>query len=166
MAASVTFSEYNGAGSTRSADISTMNFGSTDASDLTPASYPIQAGSYSYEKYFKVDFGGTFNYVGSLFWYKSAGAYQTDEVINCTGSQTAAITYATPTDSASSKATAPIGTSLPSTMTIQLGENDSVTGSLTAAGSTNYFVMQTETSASTEPGDVNQKTFTLQWTES
>jgi hypothetical protein len=41
----------------------------------------------------------------------------------------------------------------------------SVIGSLTAAGSSDYIVLQLQTTASTPPGDLTQKTLKLQWTE-
>lgn len=37
-----------------------INFGSTSARDLTPASFPITAGENSFDKYFSVQFSGSF----------------------------------------------------------------------------------------------------------
>ena len=163
MAASVTFSEFNGAGSTQTTELSNINFGTNDSANLTPATYPITAGSNSYEKYIKIDFGGTFNYVGSVYFWKSAGDYKTNELIKITGSSTTAPSYAAPVMTTSTVATANIGTSQPATMNVHI--KGTVIGSLTEAGSSDYIVMQLQTQTDTEPGDVNQKTLTVQWTE-
>jgi len=43
MSASYQWSESNAAGEVVTDDISTLNFGSNDSADLTPATYPIVA---------------------------------------------------------------------------------------------------------------------------
>jgi len=164
MAATGSWNEYNGAGSTESADIANLNFGTDDSSALTPATYPITAGSNSFEKYVKIDFGGTFNYVGSLFFWHSGGAYVTGETLYCSssGSPWSAVSYATPSMDNSSD-TGSIHETIPSDMNLGIG--DDVTASLSSAGSTDYVRLQLRTTASTPAGDVNQKTFKVQWTE-
>ena len=55
MAATVRINEANGAGQTVTNNISNSNFGSTDAQSLVAATYPITAGTYSYEKWQKFE---------------------------------------------------------------------------------------------------------------
>jgi hypothetical protein len=164
MAATGSWYEYNGAGSTESANIANLNFGTDDSSALTPADYPITAGSNSYEKYIKISFGGTFNYIGSLFFWKSGGNYVTGESCYCSssGSPWSQINYATPSMTNSSDSGS-VHASLPSEMNVGFGGN--VLGSITSADKTDYIRLQLRTTSSTPPGDVNQKTFKLQWTE-
>jgi len=164
MAATGSFYEYNGAGSTETANISNLNFGSNDSANLTVATYPITAGSNSYEKYIKINFGGTFNYLGSLFFWKSGGAYVTGESCYCSssGSPWTQISYATPAMTNSSD-TGSVHATLPNHMNVGIGGD--VIGSLTSAGTSDYIRLQLRTTSSTPAGDVNQKTFKIQWIE-
>lgn len=50
MAATVRINEANGVSETITNNISNSNFGSTDATNLVAATYPITANNYSYEK--------------------------------------------------------------------------------------------------------------------
>ena len=166
MAATCNFNEYNGAGSTETASITNLNFGAVDGPniDITIGSAWITAGSNSYEKYIKAMFTGTFNYVGSLFFWASGTTMVTGESIKFY-SGTAATTFATPVATTSTKATIDItsGAAPPSWMNVHI--NNSYTGSLVAAGSTNYIVLQSLTTTSTPAGNTNSKTLKLQWTE-
>ena len=165
MSATGSFYEYNGAGSTETQNITNLNMGTTDSANITVGpTNAITAGSNSYEKYIKIYFGGTFNYLGSVYLWKSGGTYVTDELIYCTDSGTTAPTYATPVMTNSTKATGSIYATQPATMNVHIGA--SVIGSLTAAGSSNYIVLQKRTSTSTPPGNTNSLTLKCQWTES
>lgn len=74
MAASVEWDEYNGAGETLTSNITGINMGSFDGPDLTPATYPITKPGWSYDKWWKIDFGGTFNLVDNFkLWRSNSG---------------------------------------------------------------------------------------------
>ena len=164
MSATGSFYFYVGAGSTQETNVTSCNFGTLDAGSMAVSNATaITAGSNSYEKFMKVWFGGTFNYVGSLYWWKSGGTYVTNELIYCTDSGTTAPAYATPVITNSTICTGSIYATQPATMNVHV--MSSVIGSLTAAGSSNYIVMQTRTASDTPPGNTNSKTFKLQWTE-
>lgn len=166
MAASCAFDEFNGAGSTRTASVSNLNMGSNDSANLVTATYPITAGSNSYEKFIKANFTGTFNYIGSLFvWHSGTSCvYATGEVLKITGSSTSAPAYATPVATTSTIATNTCGSqSVPTVCNVHI--NGNIAGSLTAAGSSDFVVWQLQTTVSTPPGNLTQKTLKLQWTE-
>lgn len=137
-----------------------LNFGSTLGANLAPSTYPITAGTYSYEKWIKANFSGSFTRIDNIQFWKSAGAYVTGETINWTGQQT---TYDTPTTSASAYATAAVPTADPGTANVSIG--GSLSGSLETAGSSDYIILQTSVTTAASAGAVNQKTFTLQYDE-
>lgn len=137
-----------------------LNLGSTLAANLAPSTYPITAGTYSYEKWVKANFSGSFTRIDNIQFWKSAGAYVTGEVINWTGQQTA---YAVPTESASADATGAVPTADPGTANVSIG--GSLSGSLTATGSSDFIILQASVTTAASAGAVNQKTFTLQYDE-
>lgn len=137
-----------------------LNFGSTLAANLAPSTYPITAGTYSYEKWIKANFSGSFTRIENIQFWKSAGAYVTGETIKWTGEET---TYAVPTTSVSTTATVAVPTSDPGTANVGIG--GSLSGSLTSAGSSDFIVLQTSITSAASAGAVNQKTFTLQYDE-
>ena len=166
MAATCNFDEYNGAGSTQAASITNLNFGACDGPniDIAIGSAWITAGSASYEKYIKAAFTGTFNYIGSLFFWASGAVMVAGETITMY-SGTVGPAYATPVATTSAVALTNVvsGTSPPTWCNVHL--KNSYAGSLTAVGSSNYIVLQTQTTTSTPAGNTNSKTFKLQWTE-
>ena len=121
-----------------------LNFGSTDAKDLVALTYPITAGTWSYEKYIKADFSGTFNIIDNIQFWKSAGAYVSEETIDWDG-EIALASFAAPVATESIVATTVLPVADPGTANVSIG--GSLSGTLTAAGAT------------------NQKTFTLQYDE-
>ncbi len=165
MAATFAIHESNGAGETTTV-ASNLNFGSADQANLEPASYPITAGDRSYEKWVRLYFSGTFNKIENIKIWKSAGDYVTGEgiVTNLTTTGYSAASYTTPTSATSTVATYTMPTSDPGSANLGIG--GSLTGSLTAAGYSDYWVLQMTTSTSSPPGNVNQKTFTIQYDES
>lgn len=168
MAATFAWSQSNGAGQTISDSIGSINFGSNDSANLVPETYPITAGSYSYEVYIRGKLTGTYTKVDNVQFWKSAGAYQTGETIFWTGS-VAAASYATPVVTASTKAVGSVPTADPGTANVSIG--GALAGSLYSNGAgttgsyTDYIVMQTKTETSTPAGATNIKTFTLQYDE-
>ena len=158
MAATFGWVEHN-QNATDTSTPTNLNFGSTNAADLAPSTYPITAGTYSYEKWIKADFSGTFTRIENVKLWKSTGAYVTGEGVTYTG-QTAA--FATPTNSLSTEADTAIPTSEPSA---NVGIGAGLSGSITAAGSTDYIVLQSTIDTSASAGLTNTKTFTLQYDE-
>ena len=165
MAASTEFSESNGASETVTDGISNLNYGNTDAANLTPSSYPITAGSNSYVKWVRFhvsDMGGS-NKVSNLHVWKSAGAYVTSEGIysNLATATYTAATYATPDTVGGWGSLVP--TADPGAANLGIG--GALDGSLTAAGYSDYWRSQLRTGTDTPPGNTNTKTFTLQYDE-
>ena len=162
MAAVFAWVEANGAGETESTPTN-LNFGSTDAADLTPLSYPITAGENSYEKYIKVKFTGTFSEIDNIQFWKSAGSYITGESIDWNG-QVAIASYTQPVATTSTVATTVLPIADPGTANVSIA--GSLSGSITVSGNTSdYIVMQLQTTSSTPAGGVNTKTMTCQYDE-
>lgn len=159
MAASVSFSETNGAGAVVTDSISNINFGSNDSANIVTASYPIIVGNNSYEKYIRAKFGGTFTEISNVKFYKSAGAYVTGEGIDAIANQT----YTQPVSTTSVVATDAIPTVVGSALSIQSTEGD--TSKFTTPGYSKYIVMQLQTTGSTPAGAGNTKTLTLVYDE-
>lgn len=161
MVATFSFAEKNGASpGTWTGSISNLNFGNTDQPMLVTATYPITVGNNSYEKYVAGSFGGAFTKISNVQFWMSAGSYGAGEVIKWSGSVT---TYATPTATTSVVAVGSVPTSDPGTANVSV--HGALTGSLLAAGSTDFITLQYQTTSSAGPGPVNQKTFTIQWDE-
>jgi hypothetical protein len=148
------------ANATATATPTNLNLGSTLAANLAPSTYPITAGTYSYEKWIKAAFSGSFTRIENIQFWKSAGAYVTGETIAWEGEQT---TYAAPTNSGSTIATTAVPDADPGTANVSIG--GSLSGSLTTAGSSDFIVLQASVTTSASAGAVNQKTFTLQYDE-
>lgn len=153
MAAIVQISEYNTVSETKTASITNSNFGSTDAVNLVTATYPITAGTNSYEKYQKLEvtaMGGSTSVEDLKVWYTGALSGSDTFLTNArTSAYGGAETFATPVATASSKATQTMPTSAPAT---NLGIGGSLSGTLTAAGSSDYLVMQLQVDAGTTSG--------------
>lgn len=153
LPATFEFSESNGAGETVTDGISNANFGNTDAPNIVPASNPVTAGNNSYEKWIRGHFTGTYGTISNLKFYKSAGAYVTGEDIKAAVNAA----YATPVATTSVVATVTIPTSLGSALAPTApGASPAYSG---------YIIMQFQTTVSTPPGNVNQKTLTLVYDE-
>lgn len=157
--ATIQIYEFNGAGSTAAANITNSNYGSADSANIVTTTNPIFAGSNSYEKYQKLyatDFTGL-SVLRNVRVYRSGAAppasdthvFSAGSVEDVTYSETA---YATPTEAASSVATDTWVTSDPGYATI--GINGSLLGSITAAGSSDYFVHQIQVDSTTTSGSV------------
>lgn len=159
MVSEVTFNEHS-TSSSSSIVATNLNLGSVNLANLNTSLYPIVAGSYSFDKYFKLNFGGTFTSISDVIFYKSDGDYVTGEVLNYTGQVT---TWVTPTGLVSGNATTAIPTSLPASANVSIG--GSLSGSLTAVGTTDFIVLQGSYTPNTSSGGVNEKTMSFAWTE-
>lgn len=150
MTATFDFSETNLVGATVTNSISNVNFGNTDAPNITPASNPVTAGNNSYEKWIRGHFSGTYSSISNLKFYKSAGAYVTGEDIKAAVNAS----YATPVATTSAVATVTVPTTLGTALVPTApGASPSYSG---------YITTQSQTTVSTPPGNVNTKTFTQQ----
>ena len=153
MTATFDFAETNGAGATVTNSISNVNFGNIDTPNITPASNPVTAGNNSFEKWIRGHFSGSYSSVSNLKFYKSAGAYVTGEDIKAAVNAS----YATPVATTSTVATVTIPVSLGTALVPTApGASPSYSG---------YMTLQLNTTVSTPPGNVNTKTFTLQYDE-
>ena len=158
MAATFNFAESNGAGEVVSDGISTLNYGSTDAADLTAASYPVVAGQSSYEKYIRAKFTDAFTEISNMLFWKSAGSYVTGESIKAGANKA----YVQPVSTVSTVATADVPVAQGSALSIQAADGSAT---ITAPGYTKYIVLQLQTTSSTPAGSVNQKTSTFMYDE-
>ncbi len=150
---------------TNTATPTNVNFGNTVAANIAPSTYPVTAGTFSYDKYIRAYFSGSFTRIENLqFWMSGTGPYVTGETIAWTGQQTQ---YATPTGGSASAqsvhATTAVPTADPGTANVSVG--GSLSGSLTSAGYSDYIILQASVTTAASAGAVNQKTFTLQYDE-
>lgn len=145
-----------------------VNLGSTNAADLAPSTYPITAGTYSYSKWIKGNWSGTFTRVENLqFWMSSSGTgYVTGETLWCsatTASYNGTGTFATPTTNADGQADNAMPTADPTAANVGIG--GSLTGSLEAVGSSDFIVIQASVTSAASAGATQTKQFRLQYDE-
>lgn len=161
MTAVFAWSESNGPSETVTDSISNVNFGSTDSVNLVPSTYPITAGTNSFEKWIRGKWSSSFTRIENLQFFKSAGGYATQEAIYWKGNN--AGSFVQPTTATSTVATIALPTSDPGTANVSIG--GSLSGSLTATGYSDYIVMQDQIGSGASAGAVPQKTLTLQYDE-
>jgi hypothetical protein len=157
---------YGASGAPTTADLGVsgnlFNF-KTSNSLATPGdytSYPITAGNNSYEVWLKGHFTGTFNQIQNLKFWKSSGNLGTGETLDFIGHVTA---YDDPVTTASPYATGAIPTSSPGSANVSIG--GSLGGNLSAAGFSDFIVLQLQTTTAAEAGDTETFTFTLTYDE-
>jgi len=159
--ATVQINEYNGAGQTKTANISNSNFVSVDAANSNAVSNPITAGGNSFEKWQRLEvtaMGGASAVKNIKVWRTGALGANASLLTNArTTSYGGNPTYATPTASASSIATQTMPSTEPGTANLGIG--GSLTGELTAVGETDNLVMQLQTTGSATAG----ATFDINW---
>lgn len=152
--ATVQINEFNGAGETETSNISNSNWGSVDSANLDSSANPIVAGENSYEKWQKLEvtaMGGTTRVENIKIWRTGALGGSASHVTNArTATYGGAETYATPVATASTVATQTMPTSEPASANLGIG--GSLSGSLTAIGSSDYLVHQIQTDASDTAG--------------
>jgi len=160
MAATVQINEYNGASETKTANISNTNMGDIDAANLDPVEYPVIPGNNTYEKWQKIEvtnMGGSSKIDNLKVWRTGALGGSAVHKTNATESGYSAASYSTPTKNTSTVATNDMPTSEPSGANLGIG--GSLTGSLTAAGESDYLVHQIQTDA----GDTEGSTSTMNY---
>ena len=152
MAPTVSLHEYNTSGTTFTV-ISNLNLGSTNSANINTELYPVVAGSFSYEKWIKVQFSGSFTSVTDVSLYKSDGSYVTGEELKYGTTDT----FATPISTESSVAITSIPISAPSTPNIS-------SDTFSPEDKTDYIVIQGYYSPNSSAGNTNDKTLTLSYT--
>ena len=158
--------EYGDSGSPTTADLGVsgnlFNFKTEDslASAADYTSYPITAGNNSYEVWLKGHFTGSFNKIQNAKFWKSDGSFGTGEAIKWDGVTTA---YVTPVTSESTSCTADVPTTSPGSANVSFGGD--LGGSITAAGFSDFIIMQMQTTTAAEAGDTETFTFTLTYDE-
>ncbi|HRN86071.1 MAG TPA: hypothetical protein PK863_01965 [Candidatus Dojkabacteria bacterium] len=154
MAATVQINEFNTVSETKTASITNSNMGSTDAVNLTAASYPIVPGENSYEKWQKIEvtnMGGSSAIKNLKVWRTGALGGAATHVTNArTSAYGGAETFATPVATSSTVADQAMPTSEPGTANLGIG--GSLTGELTATGLSDYLVHQIQTDAGDTAG--------------
>jgi len=168
MAATYNWAQtYGDSGSPTTSDLGESGnlFNFKDADDATASNYssnPIVAGQNSYEVWLRAHFTGTFNKIDNLqFWMSTDFSPNTGLAVKYTADQE---TYVTPVKTASSIADTAVPTSDPGTANVTIG--GSLGGNLTAAGYSDYIVLQLQTTTSAASGDTSLAVFTLQYDES
>lgn len=154
-AATVEIDERNGApAGTLTHGITTTDMGSTDAVNLDPVANPVTPGNKTYEKFQLIHvtaMGGSSKIDNLKIWRTGSLGGAAVHVTNArTSSYGGAVTYATPIATTSTLATQTMPTSAPGTANLGIG--GSLTGNLTATGSSDYLVHQIQTNAADTAG--------------
>ncbi len=139
-----------------------MNFKNIDTIGTSDYStYPVPAGSNSYEVWLQGHFTGTFSSIYDLrFWMSTDFSPNTGLVIKVKSDQQS---YGQPTNATSSIATTTIGTSDPGTANVSVA--GSLTSSLSTSGYTDYIVLQLQSTVVAPAGDTSLATFSLSYIE-
>lgn len=159
MAATVEIDESNGAGETVTHSITNSNMGSTDAVNLDPVAYPVTPGNRTYIKYQKIHvtaMGGSSKIDNLKVWRTGAlgtGGVHAHITNARMTSYAGALAYATPVATAVTTVDQTMPSSVPATANLGIGA--SLTGSLTATGSSDYLGHQITTDASATAGSTS-----------
>ncbi len=169
MASTFKWAQTNGAGSGTTTDLTggdnnLFNYKNTDSAGTTGYdTYPIVAGTNSYEVWLRGHWTGDFNKIDNLkFWMSQDFSPNTGLTIKWKGN--GVTTYSQPTNETSTIATSAIPTSAPDTANVSIG--GSLTGALTTEGYSDYIVSQLQTTVQAQPGDTSLAEFTLSYDES
>jgi len=169
MAATFAFIEYNAtAGDTTDITAGNLNLGSNNSANLAPSTYPITAGTYSYSKWFRGYWSGTFTRIENLqLWMSSSGTgYVSGESLKCSASTATyggTTTFTTPTTNLDAKASVVMPTADPGAA--NLGFTGSLSASLTATGYSDFIVIQASITSAASAGATQTKQFRLQYDE-
>lgn len=167
MAATAEVKVYTGTTATvesPSGDAGNLNLMSTDTYDSTGSGYesatitvPTTGTAYSYERWLRIEYTGTFNSITNVKFWKSAGSLSDGNLTLNAGETSSA---ATPTDGSSSLATSAIPTAVGSAIDIST--------TITSSGDyTDYGILQLAVPTNvTTPGDIGSQTITFQYDES
>lgn len=176
MAAIVVIAETNGpsATSVETVDPNNLNMGSSDASELDPASAPIvaEADSHSFEKWLRLrvsDLGGSTIVDNLKAWLSNlGGGFKVGESLDSNLRTSDYVQAEYPTGGpVSSKSTVAI---VPTPIEEPQGPNVGIAGSLsgeitTVPGYSDWIVFQLNVTENTPGEGLNQKIFTFQFDE-
>ena len=168
MAAVFNWNQYNGS-DTAETSIGTggnlFNFAANDASGTTGYdTNPITAGNNSMEVYLKADFSGTaFNKVDNLQFWLSTDFDPTAGLV-LKWADNGKTDYIDPVTATSTVAADAIPTGDPGGENVYIGGDTG--GSLTAAGLSDYIILQLQASTAAAAGDTSLAEFTFQYDES
>lgn len=196
MSATVQLSETNGVSPGVVTDnIANMNFGAFDGPNLVPSAHPINVGSNSVAKWFRIKLAalGGSTQISNLKGWKASGNYLTGELIGGNLLNGGSINYPAWSIAGYAQATVSGGggaiavpytgngqvifggnpfTGLGVITAAPTGSNENITigsalgGVLNVAGTySRYFCLALTTTLSTPVGAVNQKVFTFQYDE-
>lgn len=148
-----------------------LNLGNNNSRDLAPSTYPITAGTYSYSKYVKALWSGSFTRIENLqFWMSGSGSgYVGGETLwtNATDGTWAGSTYTGPTTNEDGLADNAMPIADPGTANIGIG--GSLSGSIVTStapdNDSDFIVVQASITSGASAGAVQQKTFTIQYDE-
>lgn len=146
-------------------DATNLNLQSIDAYDSTGTDYqtnkmsvPTSGTNYSFERWIRGKFTGTFNSITNVLFWKSAGTLSDVNLAVNAGENTTGVT---PIDSVSTIATSAIPTTEGTAIDITPAGGISVSGDFT-----DYVIMQLAIpSTVTTPGDIGSQTVTFQYDE-
>jgi hypothetical protein len=157
MVATVTISESNGAGETKTNDPTNVNMGSNDSFNIVTATYPITAGLNSFEKWHQIyasAMGGSTNVQNIRVWASATlGTGVTHKTNARTAGYEGAQTYAAPS-ATDRNATYKYSQTMPVAEpgTANLGIAGTLAGTITVAGYSDYLVSQLQTTVSATAG--------------
>lgn len=162
MAATVEIDEYNGAAAgTATHSITNTNMGSVEAVNLDPVANPLTPGNNTYEKYQKIHvtaMGGSSKIDNLKIWRTGALGGAAVHVTNArTATYGGAAAAATPIATASTAATQTMPTAAPGTANLGIG--GSLTGNLTAIGSSDFLIHQIQSNAADTAGSTSTMNF-------
>jgi len=167
MVATFSWIEYNATAGNTSVPTN-LNLGNANAVDLAPSTYPITAGTYSYSKWVKGNWSGSFTRIENLqFWMSSSGTgYVTGETLKVSATTTSYAgtdAYVAPTNTSDAQCVIAMPIADPAAANVGIG--GSLTGSLTAAGSSDFIVVQASITTAAGAGATQTKQFRLQYDE-
>jgi hypothetical protein len=157
-AAVVTIAETNGVGASTTNSISNTNMGSYDDKNLTAATYPITAGSNSFEKWqrFYLQNKNAASSIKNLkVWASAALNSGATHYTNARTTGWVNTSYVQPVATASSYATQimPTGDSVTPPATANVGIGGSLSGALTSDGTySDYIISQIQTTGVASAG--------------
>lgn len=157
MAATHAWKETGSGGEVTATNI---NFGSVDAPNLVPATYPITRGTNSFSKYIRCLFTDSWTEISNMKFWKSAGALDAEEKIKASFNAT----YAAPSQTGTGDSDVPTSEPASNVNSFE-GDATIVYGATGVSGYTGYIRLQGQYTSSMPSGAVAQKTFTFQYDE-
>lgn len=158
-AATVEIDESNGAGETLTHNITNSNMGSADEVNTDPVANPIAPNTRTYIKYQKIHVTniGTSSKIDNLKVWRTGSLGTGGTHLHYTNARTTsyggALSYATPVRTAVTGVDQAMPSSVPATANLGIG--GSLTGSLTAAGSSDYLGHQISVDSSATAGSTS-----------